>query len=85
MTVSQHAKSLLAIVMNNRPIKSGLSEAMVDQILNKFDKAESLDIFYLCIALGKGYRKLPQGIASSDLYYAIFLKLMTKAKDYDLY
>lgn len=71
--------------MNNRPIKPALAEGMIEQIFSKFDKVEPIDLFYSCVALSRGARKLPQKIVSSDLFYAIYLKLVSHSKALDLY
>ena len=73
------------MVMNNRPIEKKLLEGVLDQILTKFDKAGSGDVFNLCLSLGKGARKLPQDSVSTDIYYAIFLKSMQVLSECDLY
>lgn len=45
--------------------------------MNKMDKVGGDDVFFLCIALGKGQRRLPDGLLSADFYYSIYLKLVT--------
>lgn len=74
MTLNQLTKTLLALVMNPRPIKDKLVVGMIDSILNKFDGAQTIDIFRLCVSLGKGNSKIPSSIISTDVYYAIYLK-----------
>ena len=85
LTVEQLTRCLLALVMNPRPIEQKLADGVINGILNKFDKAGSKDVFYLCIALGKGMRKLPQESVSTDIYYAIYLKSLQVMSEYDLY
>lgn len=54
LTIEQLTRCLLALVMNPRPIEKKMADGIINGILNKFDKAESKDLFYLCVALGKG-------------------------------
>mmetsp|Transcript_5757 Transcript_5757/g.9860 ORF Transcript_5757/g.9860 Transcript_5757/m.9860 type:complete len:269 (+) Transcript_5757:107-913(+) len=85
MSVQQLSKILLAFIMNNRPIPEKLSKDLINTIFNKFERTDHMDIFYLCVSLGKGQRKLPADLVSSDFYYAIFLKLMSDSDKFDLY
>lgn len=87
MTISHLSKCLLALVMNPRPIPKNLQRGIVDQIITKFDKAQSRDVFYTCMAIGKGHRKIEQDLISSDLYYAILLKCQDTSllQEFDLY
>jgi len=39
---------------------------------------EARDIFFLCIALGKGQRQLPSHLMTTDMYYSIYLSLVSK-------
>ena len=55
---------------------------MLESILNKLDKAEANDIYYLAIALGQG---IPNANVPSDIYYAIYLKQLHMVNEYDLY
>ena len=77
MTGPMLCKQLLALVMNSRPAPEQLARQIVDQILSKMDKVEGRDIFFVCIALGKGQRRLPVDLLSADFYYAIYLKLVS--------
>jgi hypothetical protein len=83
MNIDMLTRCLLALVMNNRPIPDRLQEQLLSAILNKFDKAGPRDIFYLCLALGKGKRKINQALVSTDIHYAIYLKSLNQ--EFDLY
>jgi hypothetical protein len=85
LTIEQLTKCLLAMVMNPRPIEKKMADGIINGILNKFDRASSKDLFYLCIALGKGSQKLPAESVSTDIYYAIYLKSLQVMGEFDLY
>ena len=85
MTLDQLTKCLLALVMNPRPIKEQLAVGMIDTILQKFDGAKPIDIFRVCVALGKGGQKIPAKLISSDVHYAIYLKQLQLIDQFDLY
>mgnify|MGYP006893275173 CR=1 FL=1 len=71
--------------MMNRtvPVTPKLAEHVMSSILDKFDKASAIDVFYLCISIGQGLGRM--NVVSSDVYYGIFLKQLQMIKDYDLY
>ena len=85
LTIEQLTRCLLAMVMNPRPIEKNMADGIINGILNKFDRASSKDLFYLCIALGKGSQKLPSESISTDVYYAIYLKCLQVMGEFDLY
>ena len=76
MTGQQLAKQLLALVMNPRPIPEKLASSIINNLLQKMDKVEAKDVFFLCIALGKGQGKISQDLVSIDIYYSIYIKLV---------
>jgi len=85
MSAHHLCRVLLALVMNYRPVPHLIAEHLIGEILLKFDKVSAHDIFSLSIALGKGNEKIPHRLISSDLYYSIYLRLMTAVHELDLY
>ena len=74
--------------MNRKhPLTSKTAENVISSILNKIDKAEANDIYYLCIAIGQalGNNNIQASIIPSDVYYAIYLKQIQMVNEYDLY
>ena len=59
MSASQLCRTLLALVMNHRPVPQLVSENLIGEIIMKFEKVEAIDIFYISVALGKGGDKIP--------------------------
>jgi len=57
--------------MNSRPIPDNMWKEILNSILNKMDKADAKDTFYICMALGRG--KINPELIKSDLYYTLFL------------
>lgn len=57
MSSEQLARISLALVMNHRPMPNGLTANLFTQVLNRLDRAQSKDAFYLCMALGRGLGK----------------------------
>jgi len=71
--------------MNNRQIKDDFWKDLLGAILNKIDKAQAKDTFYLAMALGKG--RINPAIINSDLYYTLYLNVTRHclADEFDLY
>ncbi len=73
--------------MNHRPIPTGLSTVLFEQILSKMSKASGKDAFYVSMALGRGLgRKLDESQipAYSDICYGLYVQVMRHIKEYDL-
>eukprot|EP00347_Sterkiella_histriomuscorum_P023236 403335430 len=83
LNISQLSRILLSFSMNNRQISTQNWKDLLESVLNKIDKADSKDTFYLCMALGKD--KMPKGIVKSDVYYTLYLNVAKNLKDFDLY
>ena len=74
--------------MNHRKVPNALIETVYGQILNKIDKAQSKDAFYVCMSLGHGLGRkfVPEQIPRySDVIYTLYLTVAREAKKYDLY
>ena len=87
MSIEQLARVSLALVMNHRPIPSGLTSVLFTQVLSKLDKAQSKDAFYICMALGRGLGKKideSQIVNFSDLMYSLYISVARSIKEYDL-
>lgn len=65
------------------PLKPSLAEKVIKTILNKFDKVEPIDVYYICVAIGQGLDKME--VVPSDLYYAIYLNQLETIEVYDLH
>ena len=62
--------------MNHRQLSGNLIQTLYTQILNKMDKAESKDVFYLSMALGHGIGKkldIEQIPKYSDVIYTLYV------------
>ena len=73
--------------MNHRPIPSGLTSVIFQQVHSKMDKATGKDAFYLCMALGRGLgKKIDEShIANfSDICYALYMNVYRHIRTYDL-
>ena len=71
--------------MNKKqPLGAKTAQGMVQQVLNKLEKAEATDIYYLCIAIGQGLSRLSPEVVPSDVYYGIYLKQLQMSDSYDL-
>ena len=74
--------------MNHRKMAANLIEPVYKQILNKMERAESKDAFYIGMSLGHGLgRKFtPDQIPQfSDVIYTLYLSIASNIKKYDLY
>ena len=76
---------MLALIMNSRPVPKRLAEEVIEQIIAKLGDAQAKDVFYICLALGKGSQKIDQKLISADLYYRVHHKCMNFMNQYDLY
>ncbi|CDW74678.1 UNKNOWN [Stylonychia lemnae] len=83
LTISQLAKILLSLAMNNKRVQDQVWKDILDSILSKIDKAEVKDTFYICMALGGG-RIIPQ-VINTDLYYTLYLNSVRHISEFDLY
>ena len=77
------SKVILAIVMSRESLDDRDWAALLKQVLNKMDKAESKDTFYICMALDK--EKINPSIIDSDIYYTLYLNASRYLKEYDLF
>ena len=84
MSMNQLTRCLLAVVMNSRSEpKENVMRALLDEILNKFSKAQAMDVYYLTMALSTN--RIPESLVTSDLYYGIYLKSHELHQEYDLH
>lgn len=84
MSMTQLTRSLLAVVMNTKvEPKENVMEGLLKEVLNKFSKAQAMDVYYLIMALSTN--RIPENLLSSDLYYGIFLKSHELQEAYDLH
>ena len=54
-----------------------------DAVLEKIEKAEAKDAFYLCMALGT--QRVDPSLVKSDIYYTLYLTVSKHISEYDLF
>ena len=69
--------------MNNRSIPDNMWSSLLEASLNKIDKAEPKDTFYLSMALGRG--KINPDLIKSDIFYTLYLNMSRHINEFDLY
>ena len=83
LSIEQLSKIVLSFVMNNRQQSDDTWKTLLESALNKIDKADSKDTFYLCMALGRG--KIKPELVKSDVYYTLYLNASRHLDKFDLY
>jgi hypothetical protein len=69
--------------MNNRQIPDNMWSEILKSILNKMDKADAKDTFYISMALGRG--KIRPELIVSDVYYTLYLNISRNIAELDLF
>jgi len=90
LSIAQLARISLALAMNHRPLTEELTQSLFSNVLNKMDKSDSKDAYYLCMALARGLKNekklrvewIPQ---FDNLTYNLYLATARQIEQYDIY